>query len=259
MTGPASLARLAGRRATAGRRDRSASCSACSRSSSRCRRSRCGRRSWPLLFGLLGDRGSGSGRVRARRAAGSAWGAVVARASSGSGSATSRRARASTHLDRVVVWSALFAAMLALRDAAHVRGDRRHVQRAQRRREHRPRGDDADGRVLRDPRCGQARLLAARAPRRAGRGSGLSRSSTRSSRSTCAPTRSSAGRRSTSSRSASPATSSSTSTADQGTPGEHPARSRTSTSTFLDGLGTSSGRLRPAQPDDLARFLLDRR
>ncbi len=56
-----------------------------------------------------------------------------------------------------------------LRDAAHVRGDRRHLQRALRRREHRPRGDDADGRVLRDPRCGQARLVAAGAARSAGR------------------------------------------------------------------------------------------
>ena len=36
-----------------------------------------------------------------------------------------------------------------LRDAAHLRRDRRHVLRALRRREHRPRGDDADGRVLR--------------------------------------------------------------------------------------------------------------
>ena len=36
-----------------------------------------------------------------------------------------------------------------LRDAADVRGDRRHVLRAERGREHRPRGDDAHGRVLR--------------------------------------------------------------------------------------------------------------
>ena len=35
-----------------------------------------------------------------------------------------------------------------VRDAARVRGDRRDVLRAQRRREHRPRRDDADGRVL---------------------------------------------------------------------------------------------------------------
>ena len=72
-------------------------------------------------------------------------------------------------LDSVVVWSALFAAMLRYATPLDVRGDRRHLQRALRRREHRPRGDDADGRVLRDPRCGQARLVAAGAARRARR------------------------------------------------------------------------------------------
>ena len=101
----------------------------------------------------------------------------------------------------------------ALRDAAHLRRGRRDVLRAHRRREHRPRGDDADGRVLRHPRRGQARLVVARPPRRRSSRAGRWRCSTPCSRSTSAPTRSSAARRSTSSRSASRATCSSTSTA----------------------------------------------
>ena len=77
------------------------------------------------------------------------------------------------HLEDVFVWSALLAADAPLRDAAHLRRARRHVLRAQRRREHRPRGDDADGRVLRHPGRRQARargwlgLLVAIARRRA--------------------------------------------------------------------------------------------
>ena len=81
--------------------------------------------------------------------------------------------------------------------------------------------------------------------------------STPSSRSTCAPTRSSAAPRSTSSRSGSPATSSSTSTAARG-------RRRTSpgsrTSTWLPRrLVLHRAGARPAQPDDLARVPDDRR
>ena len=45
-----------------------------------------------------------------------------------------------------------------LRDAARLRRDRRDVLRAQRRREHRPRGHDADGRVLGDLGRGQGRV-----------------------------------------------------------------------------------------------------
>ena len=52
------------------------------------------------------------------------------------------------------------------RDAARLRRDGRHLLRAQRRREHRPRGDDALGRLLRDPRRGQVQLVAARPPLR---------------------------------------------------------------------------------------------
>ena len=54
----------------------------------------------------------------------------------------------------------------ALRDAAHLRRDRRHVLRALGRRQHRPRGDDADGRVLRRPRRRQDRLVDPRPPLR---------------------------------------------------------------------------------------------
>ena len=126
-----------------------------------------------------------------------------------------------------------------VRDPARVRRDGRHLLGAERRREHRPRGDDALGRVLRHPRRRQAELVAARAPvRGAGRRS-CSRSSTRSLRSTCARTRSSAGSRSTSSRSGSPATCSSTSTAARERRRTSP-RSRTSTSASWR-TGTSSG------------------
>ena len=63
------------------------------------------------------------------------------------------------HLDNVVVWSALIAAALVYATPLDVRRDRRPLLRAQRRREHRPRGDDADGRVLRHlgPTPGPAR------------------------------------------------------------------------------------------------------
>ena len=53
-----------------------------------------------------------------------------------------------------------------LRDAADLRRDRRHVLRALGRREHRPRGDDADGRLLGDLGRGQDRLLGQRARHR---------------------------------------------------------------------------------------------
>ncbi len=51
----------------------------------------------------------------------------------------------------------------ALRDPADLRCDRRHVLGALRRGEHRPRGHDADGRVLRHPRGGQDGLVDSRA------------------------------------------------------------------------------------------------
>ena len=100
----------------------------------------------------------------------------------------------------------------AFRDAACVRGDGRHLLRALRRREHRARGDDARRRVLRRLGVDLERHLG----RRAADGDALRRAARarprRSSRSTCAPTRSSAASPSTCSRSASPATSSAPST-----------------------------------------------
>ncbi len=105
-------------------------------------------------------------------------------------------------LETVVVWSALFASMLRFATPLAVRRDRRHVQRALRRHEHRARGDDADRGVLRHPRRRQARDVVARPARRDRRGRRSRPCSTPSSRSTSAPTRSSVERRSTSSRSA---------------------------------------------------------
>ncbi len=67
------------------------------------------------------------------------------------------------------------------------------VLRAQRGREHRPRGDDADGRVLRRLGRRRNRIVVRRAADRDGRRRRYWGSSTRSSRSTCAPTRSSSG------------------------------------------------------------------
>ena len=118
-----------------------------------------------------------------------------------------------------------------LRHAAHLRGARRDVQRALRRRQHRPRGDDADGRLLRHPRRGQARLVVARPDRRDPLRRADGARCTRCSRSTCVRTRSSAAPRSTSSPSASRAICSSTSTARRA---RRPTsrRSRRSTSGF---------------------------
>ncbi len=83
----------------------------------------------------------------------------------------------------------------ALRDAAAVRGARRAVLRAQRGHQHRPRGHDADGRLLGDLGRRGDRLVGGRAADRHGLGRRCWRSSTRSSRSACAPTRSSRGSR----------------------------------------------------------------
>ena len=122
---------------------------------------------WPILFGLLGIAAGiwavtrGVGRL--------AWGAIALGVDRDRPRLPGDALRRGEARQRRRVVGAL-RGDAPLRDAAHVRGDRRHVQRARRRREHRPRGDDADGRVLRDPRRGQARLVAARAPRRARRG-----------------------------------------------------------------------------------------
>ena len=60
-----------------------------------------------------------------------------------------------------------------VRDPAGVRSDGRHLLGAKRRREHRPGGDDALGRLLRHPRGRQAELVAARASLRRPGGRGL--------------------------------------------------------------------------------------
>ena len=71
-----------------------------------------------------------------------------------------------------------------VRDAARVRRDRRDVLGAQRRREHRPRGNDADGRVLGRLRRRQGRIAGSSGSLSASVSEGCSRSCTRTSRST---------------------------------------------------------------------------
>ena len=93
----------------------------------------------------------------------------------------------------------------ALRDAAHVRRARRRDVRALGRRQHRPRGHDADRRVLRRLGRRRHRQLGRRDPDRPRRRR-RDRPAARGLRGhRCAPTRSSPAPRSTSSRSASPA------------------------------------------------------
>ena len=113
---------------------------------------------------------------RARRDRKLGWGGVRPRPASARSSPTARPGRAwrtstarfTTHvrrrrrrLGRVDLQH------VHLRDAARVRGDRRHVLRAQRGREHRARGDDALRLLLRHPRRRQAQLVGAR-PRHRG-------------------------------------------------------------------------------------------
>ena len=145
------------------------------------------------------------------------WGAIAAGVI-GAGGAVARDAvgrrspRGRRHVVRAVRRHA------ALRHAAVVRRPRRHRLRALRRREHRHRGHDADGLLLRHLRRRHRRLVGDRPARRDGRGRRRSRSCTRCSRSPCAPTRSSAASRSTCWRSASPATCTSTTTATRARP-----------------------------------------
>ena len=76
--------------------------------------------------------------------------------------AARRRTRAAANLGDAVVWSALDRGDARQRDAADVRRDRRALLRAERRRQHRPRGDDADRSVLRHLGLGRDRQLGAR-------------------------------------------------------------------------------------------------
>ena len=120
---------------------------------------------------------------------------------------------------------------LSLADhGARLRRDRRHVLGAKRRREHRARGDDVDGRILRRLGSRPHRLVVAWASSSACWRVDCLRSCTASSASTFAPTRSSSARRSSSSPTASRAFSTTTSTATRGRPETCPG-SRMSTST----------------------------
>ena len=110
---------------------------------------------WPVLLGLLALACGIWAVTRGERRLG--WGAVAA-ASSGSALGIARdRSPSVGNLDRRLRVGA-DRRDAPLRDAARLRGHRRPVLRAQRRREHRPRGDDADGRVLRHLRRRQVRL-----------------------------------------------------------------------------------------------------
>ena len=121
-------------------RRRSRSCSRCRRSSRAPCLCRSSSGSLAVACGIWaitrGERTARLGRRRARRC-------------SGSGSACSRTRSCVVNLDSVVVLGRADLVDAHLRDAALLRGRRRDVLRAQRRREHRARGDDADGRVLR--------------------------------------------------------------------------------------------------------------
>ena len=140
-----------------------------------------------------------------------------------------------------------------LLDAARLRRHRRHVLGAQRRREHRPRGDDADGRVLRRLRRRQGRELGRRAPRRdARRRAAGARARLLRDPPARRPDRRAAWR-STSSRSGSPATSSSSSTTARTCP--------VGVSTIpnvkipcVDGLAVPRARDRRPEPDGLAQL-----
>ena len=176
------------------------SCSASSRSGSRCRRCWCARRcrrSCSALaaigLGVVGDpRGAaparlGSGRLRASSCA---IGAIAATQSG------------ETNLERVDRLVRARRRHAALRHAADLRGPRRRHLRALRRRQHRARGDDARRRLLRHLRRRPHQRLDRRPPHRDDRRRPARARARDLRRSHSAPTRSSPASRSTSSRSA---------------------------------------------------------
>ena len=183
---------------------------ACSPGSSLCRRCSCARRCPRFCSPLAavaaarwrcGAARGGSAGARSRPGCSAASGAVVA-TRSGEG-----------NLEGVFVWSALIAAMLRFATPLVFARARRDRLRAQRRHQHRPRGHDADGRLLRHLRRRPARLVAAGRACRAWRRAALLALVHAVFSIRCAPTRSSADSPSTCSRSGSPATCSSPTTA----------------------------------------------
>ena len=162
-------------------------------------------------------------------------------------------------LETVVVWSALLGSMLRYATPLIFAAHRRAVHRALGRRQHRARGDDADGRVLRHPRRRQARTVvagAARADRR-GRPDGA-----RARVLLDPPARRPDRRRDGDQlpRARSDRLPVHRHLRQRGDADRHPLDPECPSRRFLDGRAASIGDgLRPAQPDDLGRARLDPR
>ena len=110
---------------------------------------------WPILVGIVAVALGLWTATRGLRRLG--WGAVAAGLIGiGLGILATRSSTANLN---TVFRADLIASMFVFSTPLVFAGDRRHVLRAQRRREHRPRGDDADGRVLGRLRRRQGRQL----------------------------------------------------------------------------------------------------